>query len=161
MVSSGGHRIYCFEQQTRLSRPLPPCCRRSAIGPEEDRPTTHQGSPAETSILMGFSEVLQSLVLLTEALGSAEEQRLERSELNTILTYSGHQMRPAPTRNFFWITGQTHALRHTRGIARVGGTMDEARLTQEMVLRVAKNFGARTGDIIAVEDIDFNDKAAI
>jgi hypothetical protein len=30
-----------------------------------------------------------------------------------------------------------------------------------MVRRIANKFGARTGDIVAVEDIDFDDKPAI
>ncbi|KAM0078882.1 hypothetical protein ACKRZS_008748 [Fusarium odoratissimum] len=59
------------------------------------------------------------------------------------------------------VNSPTQAMWHTRGIVRVGGTMDEARLTQKMVLRIANKFGARTGDIVAVEDIDFNGKPAI
>ncbi|KAF5572850.1 carboxymuconolactone decarboxylase [Fusarium pseudoanthophilum] len=59
------------------------------------------------------------------------------------------------------VNSPTQALWHTRGIVRVGGTIEEARLTQEMVLRIADRFGARTGDIVAVDDIDFDGKPSI
>jgi hypothetical protein len=56
------------------------------------------------------------------------------------------------------VNSPTQALWHTRGIVRVGGTIEESRLTQEMVLRIANRFGAKTGDIVAVDDIDFDGK---
>nr|RBQ92401.1 hypothetical protein FVER53263_09384 [Fusarium verticillioides] len=59
------------------------------------------------------------------------------------------------------VNSPTQALWHTRGIVRVGGTIEEARLTQEMMLRIANRFSARTGDIVAVDDIDFDDKPSI
>ncbi|KAM0244420.1 hypothetical protein ACHAP5_006222 [Fusarium lateritium] len=59
------------------------------------------------------------------------------------------------------INSPTQAMWHTRGIVRLGGTMEEARLTQDMVLRIAKKFDAKTGDIISVDDIDFDDKVPI
>jgi hypothetical protein len=50
------------------------------------------------------------------------------------------------------------AMWHTRGVLRLGGTMEQARFAQEVGLRVAEYFGCVTGDIVRVDDIDFDDE---
>lgn len=47
---------------------------------------------------------------------------------------------------------------HTRGIVRHGGNMDQARFAQDLGIAVAKEYGCKTGDIIKVDDIPFDDK---
>jgi hypothetical protein len=50
------------------------------------------------------------------------------------------------------------ALWHTRGIVRLGGTVEQARFTQNLALRIAQIFGATTGVILSVDKIDWEDR---
>lgn len=43
---------------------------------------------------------------------------------------------------------------HLNGLLRHGATKDEAQFAQDVALAVAKNFGARTGNITRVEELD-------
>jgi hypothetical protein len=49
------------------------------------------------------------------------------------------------------------AMWHTRAIIRHGGNMDQARMAQDMALRIAQQYNCNTGNIIKVDDIDFED----
>ncbi|KAF5987663.1 carboxymuconolactone decarboxylase [Fusarium coicis] len=140
----------------------------------------------KTSILMGLPKALQSLVPLyrcmtqdkidaygprTESLDSAEATKAkeERAQHHFDMLWTPGAARDHkqflqenhPDASIMCVNSPTQALWHTRGIVRVGGTIEEARLTQEMVLRIANRFGAKTGDIVAVDVIDFDDKPSI
>lgn len=52
----------------------------------------------------------------------------------------------------------TQAVWHTRGIVRHGGTKDQANFVQEMALRLAKEYEMKTGEIVPVDQIDFEDE---
>lgn len=45
------------------------------------------------------------------------------------------------------------ALWHVRGILRHGGTTEQAKFAQDLGLAVARQFHARTGDIVRAEDV--------
>ena len=49
------------------------------------------------------------------------------------------------------------ALWHTRGIIRHGGSMEMARFAQHIGLSIANWYSCRTGEILAVDQIDFAD----
>ncbi|KAJ5381025.1 uncharacterized protein N7496_003453 [Penicillium cataractarum] len=49
------------------------------------------------------------------------------------------------------------AMWHTRAIIRHGGNLDQARMAQDIALRIAYHYNCDTGDIIKVDDIDFED----
>lgn len=49
----------------------------------------------------------------------------------------------------------THALWHTRGVVRLGGTVEQARFAQDLGIAIATEFNSKTGDIIMVDNIDF------
>ena len=42
---------------------------------------------------------------------------------------------------------------HVRGLLRHGGTLEQAKLAQELGLAVARHFDAKTGDIVRAEDV--------
>jgi hypothetical protein len=44
---------------------------------------------------------------------------------------------------------------HTRGIVRHGGTLEQARFSQDIGIAIASHFDCKTGDIIKVEDVEF------
>lgn len=46
------------------------------------------------------------------------------------------------------------ALWHLRGLVRHGGSLDQARFAQELGLAVAKQFDAKTGKILMVDEVD-------
>lgn len=46
------------------------------------------------------------------------------------------------------------ALWHLKGLLRHGGTVEQARFTQALGLAVARQFGAKTGDITMVDDVE-------
>ncbi len=46
------------------------------------------------------------------------------------------------------------ALWHLNGLLRHGATKEEARFAQDLALAVAQEFGAKTGNITKVEDLD-------
>lgn len=46
---------------------------------------------------------------------------------------------------------------HLRGLVRHGGTLEQARFAQELGLAVAEEFGAKTGAIKMVDDVDPNE----
>lgn len=50
------------------------------------------------------------------------------------------------------------AMWHTRGIVRLGGSMEQAKYAVDLGLAVAKLYGSKTGDVVLVDDIDFDDK---
>lgn len=52
----------------------------------------------------------------------------------------------------------TQAMWHTRGIVRHGGTKAQARFVQELALKVAERFEVKTGRILGVDEIDFEDE---
>lgn len=45
------------------------------------------------------------------------------------------------------------ALWHVRGLLRHGGSLEEAEFTQQLALAIAKEFGAKTGDITLAQDV--------
>ncbi|EME81078.1 uncharacterized protein MYCFIDRAFT_176406 [Pseudocercospora fijiensis CIRAD86] len=49
------------------------------------------------------------------------------------------------------------AMWNTRGIVRQGGTLYQAKFTQQLALGIAGLYGAMTGKILPVEEIDFDD----
>jgi hypothetical protein len=51
------------------------------------------------------------------------------------------------------------AMWHTRGIVRLGGSLENAHFAQGLGLAVAELYGCKTGDIVPVDDIDFEDEA--
>ena len=46
------------------------------------------------------------------------------------------------------------ALWHLRGLVRQGGTLDQARFAQDLGLAISKQFGARTGTIMMVDEVE-------
>lgn len=52
------------------------------------------------------------------------------------------------------------AMWHTRGIVRHGGSIEQARFVQEVALRIAKMYDAKTGDVMLVDQIDFEDEGS-
>lgn len=52
---------------------------------------------------------------------------------------------------------ETQALWHTRGIVRHGGSVEQAEFAQELGLKIAEYYGAKTGSIMRVADMDWND----
>lgn len=52
------------------------------------------------------------------------------------------------------------AMWHTRGIVRHGGTIEQARFAQEVALKIAEMYGAKTGEITPVDEIDFDDEGS-
>jgi hypothetical protein len=51
----------------------------------------------------------------------------------------------------------TQALWHLNGLFRHGATREQAKFAQDIGLAVAKQFGAKTGVITKVEDLDMKD----
>lgn len=52
------------------------------------------------------------------------------------------------------------AMWHTRGIVRHGGTIEQAKFAQEIALKIAEMYDAKTGEITPVEQIDFDDEGS-
>ena len=52
----------------------------------------------------------------------------------------------------------TQAMWHVRGVVRQGGTIDQARLAQDLALKVAELYDAKTGNVVPVDEIDFEDR---
>ncbi|KAF7190726.1 hypothetical protein HII31_07885 [Pseudocercospora fuligena] len=52
------------------------------------------------------------------------------------------------------------AMWHTRGIVRQGGTLYQAKFAQQLALGIAALYDARTGKIVPVEEIDFDDESS-
>ncbi|KXT09973.1 hypothetical protein AC579_7076 [Pseudocercospora musae] len=52
------------------------------------------------------------------------------------------------------------AMWHTRGIVRQGGTLYQAKFAQQLALGIAALYNARTGKIVPVEEIDFDDESS-
>lgn len=49
------------------------------------------------------------------------------------------------------------AMWHARGIVRHGGSISDARFAQDLGLAIAERNNCKTGDIVKVDDIDFED----
>ncbi|KAJ5951534.1 uncharacterized protein N7479_009947 [Penicillium vulpinum] len=47
------------------------------------------------------------------------------------------------------------AMWHTRGVIRLGGTLDDARLAQDLGMKIARAYGCITDNIVMVDDLDF------
>lgn len=49
-----------------------------------------------------------------------------------------------------------HALWHTKGVVRLGGTIEQAKFAQDLGIAIAEQFNSKTGDITLANDIDFS-----
>lgn len=52
------------------------------------------------------------------------------------------------------------AMWHTRGIVRQGGTKTQAEFAQQLALRIAELYDVKTGKIVPVDQIDFDDDSS-
>jgi hypothetical protein len=49
----------------------------------------------------------------------------------------------------------THALWHTKGVVRLGGTVEQAKFAQDLGIAIATEFNAKIGNITMVDEIVF------
>jgi hypothetical protein len=48
-----------------------------------------------------------------------------------------------------------HALWHTKGVVRLGGTIEQAKFAQDLGIAIATRFNSKIGDITMIHKIDF------